>query len=456
MLIKNGTIVTEGGTFVGDVAARDGRISALGEGLQEDGPVVDASNCHVLPGAVDPHVHVAIANDPNMEPVIETLAAASAAAIMGGTTTISAYVRGYPGVSLEDAIRSETEHGLRDAQTDFALNALFHPDQDYEADVRAAAGLGVTSFKAMMAYHVRGLMLDDGELLRLMSAVAAVGGLALIHAENGLATEYLETVERRRSGGPVEPASYLRSSPGLLEAEGMHRATMLSRLVGCRVLFVHMSARESASVFRTLKKGPDGPRIFCETQPHYLALTNRAVLERGALGKIGPPLKEQEDVDAVWEVVRSGYLSHLSSDHNPRTVAMKSEASDIFGAPYGGISGTEVLLPLAWSLGYECGRLSVEDVARLTATHAARVYGLYPQKGAIRIGSDADLVVIPKEGKSKAITPENLHGRSDYTLYEGLSSRGFPLHVVRGGELAVSEGERLSNPPARYLARDPH
>ncbi len=451
MRITSGTVVAEGGTFRGDVLIEDGRITALGESLSSPGPTIDATDCWVLPGAVDPHVHVAVGDDPNMEPVVEGLPEASAAAVMGGTTTICTYVRGFADRSLAQVISDEIARGEDAARTDFAFNALFHPGQDLEGDVRAAARLGVMTFKAMMAYHVRGLMLDDAELLRLMRAVADVDGLVLVHPENGVATAYLEEVERR--GGEVAPESYLRSSPGVLEAEGMYRATMLSRLVEARLLFVHLSARESAELVAWLLAGPDAARIAVETQPHYLALTDDVVRRRDAVGKIGPPLKEEDDVAAVWEALLAGRISHVSSDHSPRTLAMKLGGPDIFHAPYGGISGTEVLRPLLWGLGFETGRIGVEQLTRLTATNAARRYGLYPHKGAIRVGGDGDVVVIPRDAEPREIRPDVLHGRSDYTLYEGLSSRGFPRDVVRAGRHVVADGVYVDHAPGRYLGR---
>ena len=204
-----------------------------------------------------------------------------------------------------------------------------------------------------------------------------------------------------------------------------------------------------------LKGRPYGGRIFCETQPHYLALTNREVLERGPLGKVGPPLKEQADVDAVWGAVTSGSVDHISSDHSPKAKAVKLATDNILDATYGGIGGVEAMLPLVYALGFEAGRLTIEEIAALTATNAAKVYGIYPRKGAISAGADADLAIIPKDGPERRFVPDQLAGVADYSLYESLSSRGFPRDVVRGGSVVVREFVATGDGGSgRYLARE--
>lgn len=451
-LVRGGSIVTEGGVVEGDVAIAGGAIAGVGNLL--DGEVLlDATGCWVLPGAIDPHIHVSLEGYSTMEPILDDVVDASASGLMGGVTTLGVFVQRTPVKDIVSVMRGLIEYGNAEAHSDFFMNGLLLPGDDVEGAIRDGAGIGVMSWKAMVAYNKKGLMFDDEHLMRLMGTVADVGGLTLIHAENGGGIDYLESLERLRG---VDNGSLLRAQPGAFEAEGMFRTATFARVAGTRLLFVHLTSREGAAMLRRLKAGPYGDRIDSETQPHYLALTNDEVLTRGPLGKVGPPLKEEEDVAAVWAVTEEGLLSHISSDHSPKSKAVKLATDDILDATYGGIGGVEPMLPLVYSLGFETGRITIGDVARLTATNAAKIHNIYPRKGAIRVGSDADLVVIPKQAPSKRIVPENLHGKADYSLYESLSSRGFPRDVVRQGVVAVRDGKATGqNPPGRYIGSAP-
>lgn len=450
VIIKGGRVVTEVGVVDADILVVDGSIESIGTGFS-GGPVVDARGAWVLPGIVDPHVHTSVGGFHTMDPLAEDLQQATAAALMGGVTTVAAYVNRGPEMGLIDTVKYQIQFGTEHSAVDFAINALCLPGDPLTEVVEAGVGLGVTTYKAFLGYYVRGVMLEDDELVELMVAVASHDGLLLIHPENGRATKYYHDIEYARD--PTDLEGYLRCSPGILEAEGMFRAAALAGLTGCDLLFVHLSAAESVGVLSRLKHGGASIRVWSETQPHYLTLTEDALLKYGSLGKIGPPLRRSEDVAAVWEAVEAGHVDLLSSDHSPRTKAMKQATPAIFDAPYGGITSSEALLPLAYALGVETGRFDIRRLAELTATNAAKAYGLYPRKGAIRVGADADFAIVPIDGEPREIGPNTLHGRSDYSIYTGLTSRGFPRYVVRSGCLAVSEGEVLDNPGGRYLAR---
>ena len=449
-VIRNGTVVTAHRQVDADVDIENGKINRLGPVLAGE-TLVDATGCWVLPGAIDPHVHITLEGHSTTEPLLDDLVGATAAGLMGGVTTVGAYVQRTPARDIVDSMRSLIDYGDQEAQADFFINALLLPGDDVSAAVREGAEMGVMSYKAMVAYNRRGFMFDDENLIGLMAEVARAGAMTLIHAENGGAIDYFESVERERG---VDNGSFLRAQPGPLEAEGMFRTATFAELAGTRLLFVHLTSKEGAEMLRMLKSRPYGDRIFSETQPHYLALTNREVLERGPLGKVGPPLKEPEDVDAVWGAVDAGLVNHISSDHSPKSLAVKLATDNILDATFGGIGGVEAMLPLIYELGFVAGRLSIERVAELTSTNAAMVTGLYPRKGTVEVGSDADLVVIPKEAAPRRLIPENLAGVADYSLYESLSSRGFPRDVVRGGVLAVSDGVATGlNPTGSYLER---
>jgi len=448
--VRGGSVVTQSGVVEADIQIEGEIVTAVGRNL--DGTVIiDAAGCWVLPGAVDPHVHISLEGHSTTAPLLDDLVGATTAGLYGGVTTVGAYVQRTPDRDIVGAMEALIEYGNGNAAADFLINGLLLPGDDVESAIRGGAELGVTSFKALLAYNKAGLMFDDETLIRIMHLVSEVGGVALIHAENGGAADFLDSVERSRG---VTNASFLRSQPGVFEAEGMFRSATFAEVAGTRLLFVHLSSKEGADMLRRLRSGALGHRIACETQPHYLALTNQEVLERGPLGKVGPPLKEAEDVAAVWKAVVDGDVTHISSDHSPKSSAVKLAADHILDATYGGIPGVEPMLPLIYELGFKTGRLQIEDVARLTSTAAAQNYGIYPKKGTIQPGSDADLVIIPKEAERRTIVSENMHGPSDYSLYEALYSTGFARDVIRRGKLALRNGELTDeNHRGRFLHR---
>jgi dihydroorotase-like cyclic amidohydrolase len=451
MLVRNGQVITEDGVLDdADVLIEDGVITAVGRGLPEVGEVVDAAGYYVLPGVIDPHVHTTQAGVSLNEPMLDDLEEASRAALFGGATTICAYAQRIPGADVLEMADRQIDFGKRAAYGDFAVNALcFGGDEVVKVIDDGRKKLGVRTFKAILAYHQRGMMIDDDELLRMMRAAAAVDATVLVHAENGRVNDCLEHLVRDR--GEFDDGHLLETAPAELEAEGIFKTAMLARITGARVLFVHLTSRLGCEALAFAKSQSGAARLSVETQPHYGLLTNQAVIERGALAKVGPVLKEDTDRDAVREAMASGLVSHLSSDHSPRNSDVKLAADNILDAPYGGISGTELVLPLAWKLGMQDGLFDIVRLAQMVSTNAAKQYGLYPKKGAIRVGADGDLALVPVEQPAKVITPANLHMKSDYSLYEGIPSAGFPTFVINRGEVVVAEGELLTRPQGRYI-----
>ena len=373
---------------------------------------------------------------------------AARAALRGGVTTIGVYAQRTPVSTVAEAVEAEIERARDGVATDYFINALFLPGDDIEGTVARCAEVGVMSFKTMVAYAMRGQMLDDASICLLMERAAAVGGVTLVHAENGGAIDYLDAVERKRG---VTNASYLCSQPVELEPEGMNRTAVFARLTGSRLHFVHCTSAPGAAMVGTLKSS--GASVTAETQIHYLLLTNDEVLERGPLGKVGPPLRDPEHLAPLWDALADGRIDHLSSDHSPKTLRVKLEANNILDATFGGIAGTGVMLPLAFSEGFKKGRLTIERVAEVTSTRAAQIYGIYPQKGVLAEGSDADLVVIPEGQPEVPLTHDNLAPDAGYSLYESLSTSGMPSLVIRGGSVAIADGELAGPENGRYLAR---
>ena len=446
-VVRNGRLVTGDGVLEGDISFRDGVIEGIGTGLEGE-TIADVNGAWVLPGAVDPHIHISLGGHSITEPLLHDLHQAARAALCGGVTTIGVYAQRTPATTVAEAIETEIGRERDGVAADYFINALLMPGDDIEGTVARSAEVGVTSFKTMVAYASRGLMLDDASICLLMERAAAVGGVTLVHAENGGAIDYLDAVERRQG---VTNASYLRSQPVELEPEGMNRTAMFAALTGCRLHFVHCTSAPGAATLGVLKDS--GASVTAETQIHYLLLTNDEVLQRGPLGKVGPPLRNADHLPRLWEALADGRIDHLSSDHSPKSLEVKLAAANILDATFGGIAGTGVMLPLAFSEGFKKGRLTIERVAEVTSTRAAQIFGIYPQKGVLAEGSDADLVVIPERQPEVPLTHDNLAPDAGYSLYESLSTSGMPSLVVRGGSVVMSGGELVGPETGRYLAR---
>ena len=446
-VVRNGRLVTPDGVLEGDISFRNGVIHQIGTGL-EGRTVADVDGAWVLPGAVDPHLHISLGGHSITEPLLHDLHQAARAALRGGVTTMGVYAQRTPVTTVAESIEGEIGRERDGVATDYFINALFLPGDDIEGTAARSAEVGVTSFKTMVAYAQRGQMLDDASICLLMERAAAVGGITLVHAENGGAIDYLDAVERRQG---VTNASYLRSQPAELEPEVMNRTATFAALTGCRLHFVHTTSAQGAAMLGTLKDS--GASVTAEAQIHYLLLTNDEVLRRGPLGKVGPPLRDAEHLAPLWDALADGRIDHLSSDHSPKSLEVKLAADNILDATFGGIAGTGVMLPLAFSEGFRKGRLTIERLAEVTSTRAAQIYGVYPQKGVLAEGSDADLVVIPEGQPEVRLTHEYLEPAAGYSLFESLSTNGIPSLVIRGGSVVVSDGELVGPENGRYLAR---
>ena len=446
-VVRNGRLVTPGGVTKGDISFRNGVIEGIGRRLRGE-TIADVKGAWVLPGGVDPHLHISLGGHSITEPLLHDLHQAARAALRGGVTTIGVYAQRTPVATVAESVEAEIAREGDGVAADYFINALLLPGDDIEVTVARSAEMGVTSFKTMVAYASRGQMLDDASICLLMERAAAVGGVTLVHAENGGAIDYLDAVERRRG---VTNASYLRSQPAELEFEGMNRTAMFSILTGCRLHFVHCTSSQGAELLGGLKYS--GASVTAETQIHYLLLTNEEVLRRGPLGKVGPPLRDADHLPGLWEALADGRIDHLSSDHSPKSLKVKLAAENILDATFGGIAGTGVMLPLAFSEGFKQGRLTIRQVAEVTSTRAAQIYGIYPQKGVLAEGSDADLVVIPERQPEVPLTHDNLAPEAGYSLFESLSTNGMPSLVIRGGSVVLSDGELVGSENGRYLAR---
>jgi dihydropyrimidinase len=385
--------------------------------------VIDARGCCVLPGLIDPHTHPVYLDD------IGDLAITAA---HGGVTTVIHYAYAKPGQSLVKVIESWKEEGERSSCIDFALHGGLFETLKQADEIPEAFDLGVSSFKVFMAYAKLGWMTDDYAMAKCMDRVGRLGGMVAVHAETGLAIDYI--MDRMLAEKADFAERFLETSPDIAEAEGMFRAIHIGRLMRCPVYIPHISSAEGIKVMDFLKGR--GIHVYAETCPQYLGLTWEALKSRGPLGKVGPSIKTEEDRLALWRAVREGVIDTIGSDHAPKD---KKVDDDFFDAPYGSPE-VETMLPVVWHFGVNTGCITANEIASLLSERTARIMGLFPQKGRLDIGSDADMVVFdPSERWT--VSRENQHSNATYTLFEGMDLVGRVKIVLSRGEPVVEGGD---------------
>lgn len=448
LVVKHGLLISAADTVVADVAVAGEQIAAIGQDLHGRREV-DARGLYVLPGAVDGHVHLTDPTYPPFSvPTADSFATASRAAAFGGTTTVIDFAQPSPGHSLLDELDRRQEDADGHSVIDYGLHlCLRDPDPARLAEVPAVFARGVPSFKFFMAYE--GYRLDDAALFRAMEAVAACGGLAIVHAENFDIIQALR--QRLAADGKTGPRWHVAACPSVAEGEAVNRALALACLAGARVLLYHQSCREGVRELRLAKQR--GQIAFGEVCVQYLVLTDavyaRVDLSAQAL-MVSPPLRDAAHQAALWEGLGDGSLDIVSTDHNPRHPQPASGASP----PYhpAGTASIETRLALMHTFGVRAGHLSLPRWVDACCTRPAQIFGLN-RKGRLHPGCDADLVVFDPDKKVE-LTPANLHSAIDFSSYDGLWVTGFPVMTLSRGEIIVEGGEFTGRPGrGRFLER---
>lgn len=437
LVVKGGVIVNANGLTSGDIFIKEGVIEKIGEAdYSPSTKVINASGKFILPGMIDAHLHPHYMDD---------FGSLSLSAAFGGVTTLMPFIRKTKGSNLVKTLKYYQEEGLNKSYLDFGLHVELASDDDLRILIPKCVKLGVTSFKMFMAYPKRGMMFRDDELIAAMEIISDSGSLAMVHPENGYAIDYLE--EKFVSRGNISPQFYSKTRPNLLEAEAVYRAIALARITDCPLYLVHLSAKESIGPLRLLKD----PKIYAETCPQYLTLTDQEMVRRGPLAKIAPPLRDKDDIDALWCAVAEGLIDTIGSDHAPHTPEMKgSPKGNIFDVPFGA-PGVETALTVLYNEGVNRGKITLCRMVQVMGEKPAKIFGLYPKKGTIQVGSDADIVVFDPE-LNWTIGAENQHSKSYYSLFEGRQCLGRCITVIQRGKVIIQDLElKAKCGNARYL-----
>ncbi len=459
-VIKGGLIVSGKGVNKGDILVGDGLVQQIGDNLQAP-RVIDASGKYVLPGIVDAHCHPVYADK------IDTF---SLAAAYGGVTTIIPFIGnlvawGYAGKTSE-IVKGLIEEGERTSYLDFSIHSVFIAEDDIMAEIPKLIAMGISSFKMFMTYPRRGMMMPDEKMLEAMTMIAGCGGIAMVHPENGYGIDYL--VDKFIADGKISREYFLPSQPNILEVEAVNRAFAYSVITDCPLYCVHLSTREMPSIISWMKQ--ESRHIYTETCPQYLSCTNQAVLERGALAKVGPPLREKEDNDAMWYGLASGAIDTVGSDSCHIKAEQKEwggiskahitgpgaipKPGNIFEARFGA-PWVEHMLPVVYHDGVNGKRITLPRLVQTMCENPAKIFGLYPRKGILQAGSDADIVLLDPV-KKLTISEQNMHGNADFTIFEGKEIIGAPVFSMQRGEVLLENGAlRRKQGNARLLPGKP-
>jgi len=448
LLIRNGTVVTAGDVVRCDIGVKDGRIAVLGRDLDGAAETVDAADKLILPGGVDAHVHV---DEPPFDGVVnvDDFRAATRSAACGGTTTIVPFVRQEAGKGLRQSVNAYHAKAEGNALIDYAFHLMITDtsDQVLGQELPALVEDGYSSFKIYMTYE--GFALNDRQILEVLATARRSGAMVMIHAENDHCIHWL--AKQLSASGDTSLAQFPRMAPMPVEREATHRAITLAEIVDVPILLVHVSAREALEQIKWARDR--GLKVYGETCPQYLLLTKDHIARDGWEGAkylCAPPPRDAGNADALWHGLANGLFQLLSSDHCSYRLESKQGKKAHGPHPHfrkvaPGLPGIETRLPLVFSEGVGKGRIDLNTFVAVTATNPARMYGLYPRKGTIAVGADADLAIWDPE-REVTIRHELLHDNMDFTPYEGLTVKGWPVATFSRGEAVWRDGQPAGQP----------
>ncbi|MCA0015105.1 dihydropyrimidinase [Mesorhizobium sp. B292B1B] len=451
-VIRNGTIVTADRTWKADVLMQHGKIVAIGSDLHGDHEF-DATGCYVMPGGIDPHTHLEM-------PFMGTYSAddfesGTRAALAGGTTMVVDFCLPSPQQSLLEALQM-WDNKTSKASCDYSFHmAITWWGKQVFDEMATVVDKGITSFKHFMAYK-GALMVDDDEMYASFQRCAELGALPLVHAENGDVVAALS--QKLLAAGNNGPEGHAYSRPPEVEGEATNRAIMIADMAGVPLYVVHVSCEQAHEAIRRARQ--KGMRVFGEPLIQHLTLDESEYFDKdwdhAARRVMSPPFRNKLHQDSLWAGLQAGSLQVVATDHCAFTTDQKRFGVGDFTKIPNGTGGLEDRMPVLWTRGVNTGRLTMNEFVAVTSTNIAKILNMYPKKGAIVEGADADIIVWDPKRK-KTISSKKQQSVIDYNVFEGVEVTGLPRFVFSRGELSIEEAEVKAKPGhGQFVSREPN
>ncbi|MEM9967870.1 MAG: dihydropyrimidinase [Pseudomonadota bacterium] len=452
-IIKGGTVVTADLTYTADVSVENGVITDIGPDLKGD-HTLDATGCYVMPGGIDPHVHLEM-------PFMGTYSSddfesGTRAGLAGGTTMVVDFCLPNQGESLMDAIKRWDNKSTRaNCDYSFHMAVTWWGEQVFNDMAEVVKGRGINTFKHFLAYK-GALMVNDDELFSSFKRLSELGATAMVHAENG--DVVAEMTAKLLAEGNTGPEAHAYSRPSQVEGEATNRAIMIADMAGVPLYVVHTSCEEAHEAIRRARQ--QGKRVWGEPLIQHLTLDESEYFhedwDHAARRVMSPPFRNKKHQESLWHGLMSGSLSVVATDHCAFTTEQKRTGVGDFSKIPNGTGGLEDRLPMLWTHGVGTGRLTPNEFVAVTSTNIAKILNCYPKKGAVLVGADADLVVWDPE-KEKTIQARSQQSAIDYNVFEGQRVKGLPRFTLTRGQVAVHDGEiRTQEGHGKFVSRPPN
>ncbi|MEG1447831.1 MAG: dihydropyrimidinase [Oscillospiraceae bacterium] len=454
VIIKNGTIVTDTDTFESDILVENDIITKIEKNIEcSDAQVIDAKGRYIFPGFIDTHTHFDMFT--GSAQTADDFYSGTKAALVGGTTTIMNFASHHRGETLQHAVDDFFRKADGKSSCDYAFHLeLAQWNDEIKSQIDSMFEIGITSFKMYMAYPA--IKVDDGMLYNALKYIHSKGGIIGVHCENGdladaLAAELL-------ANGVTSPAGHPLARNSRVESEAISRLLTIAKQAEVPVNIVHLSSKEGLAEIE--KARANGVECFVETCPQYLTLDDSKFLDNGEDGTtaakyiLAPPLRKQADIDKLWEALKNDEIQTVGTDHcSFNYKGLKDQFKDNFTKIPGGIPGAEHRVELMYTNGVCENKITLNQMVKYLSTNPAKLFGMYPQKGAIKVGSEADIVVWDKDFRG-TITAENQLHNVDYTPYEGFEIKGKPIDVLLHGEVVVKDYKIVKELQGRFVKRN--
>jgi len=450
-VIKGGTIVTADYSYVSDVLIEGGVITQIGKDLKGD-QTIDATGCYIMPGGIDPHTHMEM-------PFMGTYSAddfhsGTSAAVSGGTTMVVDFCLPVPDQSLLQALQSWDQKSSK-AVTDYSFHmAITWWSEQVFDEMQQVVKRGINTFKHFMAYK-GALMVDDDEMYASFRRCSELGAMPLVHAENGDVVAHLQ--QKLLEEGNNGPEAHAYSRPPEVEGEAANRAIMIADMANVPLYIVHVSCEEAHEAIRRARQ--NGKRVFGEPLIQHLVLDESEYAnpdwDHAARRVMSPPFRSKLHQDGLWNGLAAGSLQCVATDHCAFTTDQKRMGLGDFTKIPNGTGGLEDRMPVLWTRGVGTGRLTPNEFVAVTSTNIAKILNMYPKKGAVMVGADADLVVWDPKAQ-KTITAKTQTSAIDYNVFEGIEVTGLPRFTLSRGDVVATEGKvDAAEGRGKFVSRDP-